>query len=284
MKKLVFLLTLLSFITTGCRKDPKVAPYEERQVFVFFSHKSLTNSVLKATAEEEKAVSRVLLFGVAGQTVTKIYDGTPVSDGVKLIISKTITSFYAIANPSVDLAAATPTNLTALKGLTESFLEQPENLFLMSGSANINGSINVNIQLERAVAKIKIDGINDFVITSVDVENTPSRGYVFPQDPFVVPGGNATKYKIFGDDPIFYVAENTTVSPTRFIVTGIVDSKVVTYPISQLTKNNGTPVDIKRNCYYEITVSPTTEHECTFTIEIKEWTPVEVDGHVIPDE
>jgi len=287
MKKLVFLLPIISFIIAGC-KEPRALPYAEREVVIFFSSRSLTNSLLKATEAEENKIARAIIFGYDGQNLSKLKDiENPSPGGEKLLVPGKISIFYAIVNPSDGLALANPQSISALKALTEDFAEAPQPSFLMSGTA-VSESFNVNIELTRAIAKISITGENDFVINSVKVVNTPAEGYVFSQgsESLSVPDGGTTEYEITGDNPEFYVAENVSDAgkATKFVVTGeTLDRGTATYTISQLTLK-GTPVNIVRNNWYKISISPITEYEYDITFTVEPWTSVEIDGHIIPDE
>ena len=282
MKKIVFLLTLLAFIFTGC---PKVTD-EEREVVIYFTSKSFSNPVLLPIATNtENAIQKIILFGVDDQNNIKIF---PVitdlsSSGVILSISKKIKSFYAIANPSSDIESANLSNASALIDIISDFSNAPDSPFLMSGKADINIiDDSITIELVKAVAKIRISSGNDFKISSVTVMNTSAKGYVFPKTPFSVPDKKINYPEITASTPTFYVAENTTVSPTKFVVNGQFMGQQVSYTIEQLT-SNGEPVNIVRNHYYEVTITPS-EYDCSITLSILDWIDVPVDNHIIPDE
>jgi len=283
MKKIAFLLVLSVFITAGCDNDPP----KHRQVAVIFTAKSLTNSSSNPTGTGvEDEIQKILLFGVDDQDKVEkfsvIYN--PSSNGVTLTISSNIKSLYAIANPSPDLEYANPANALAIIDIINDFSNVPGLPLLMSGMANIYNE-TVHIELVRAVAKIKIIGENGFQISSVTVMNTSSKGYVFPKTPFSVPEGKTDYPAIDASDPTFYLAENTTVSPTKFVVSGQFDGEQTTYIIEQLITNGGaTPVNIVRNNCYEVSITPNTDYDCSITVTILDWVDVPVDGHTISDE
>jgi len=284
MKRIVFLFVFSSFIVVGCSNKPE--PEQDRQVVIFVTPKSLTNSSLKSSATfVEDEIQKILLFGVDDQNgVEEIFvTNTPSPNGVTLTISRKIKSFYAIANPSPEIESANPSNVSALNDMMSDFSNHPMSPFLMSGKASIIDE-TVHIELVRVVAKIRIIGENDFQISSVTVMNTSSKGYVFSKTPFSVPTGKTDYEPIISSNPTFYVAENTTVSPTKLVVSGQLYGKQAHYTIEQLTTNGGKPVDILRNTYYEVSVTPNTEYECSIKITILDWADIPVDSHTIPDE
>jgi len=267
----------------GCKKsDPRVEP--DRQVFITFTSKSL--SLLKSLAtEDEDRIKKIIIFGVDDQNnVDKsfVIDNPSLSNGIVLTISRKIKTFYAIANPSTSLEVASPLTVSDLIALTDDFSNLPESPFLMSGIANIINE-TATIELTRVVAKIKIISTGGFQINSIIVENTSSKGYVFPRLPFSTPSEKTNYTELLSSEPTFYVAENSSVSPTRFVVSGQLDGKPSKYTIQQLTTSTGNPINIVRNCYYEVTIKPITEDDCSITINIVDWIDVEVGGHTIPD-
>ena len=287
MKKIVFLFVLSAFITAGCNEKPEVPkPEPKRQVVIFFTPKLLTSSLFKSSSSDgEDEIQKILLFGVDYLNRLEKFPviNNPSSSGVTLTISNNIKSFYAIANPSPELESVNPSNLSALNDIMSDFSNVPDAPFLMSGTANIINE-TVHIELVRAVAKVRIIGENDFQISSVTVMNTSSKGYVFPRTPFSVPTEKIDYDPIISSEPTIYVAENNTVSPTHFVISGQLYGKQARYTIEQLTTNGGTPVDIVRNNYYEVTITPITNDDCSITITILDWIDVPVDGHTIPDE
>jgi len=298
MKKLVFSLFVCGFVLAGCKNEPTVAPDGDRQIVVFFSAQSVSASLLKAAGDIDETISKVILFGVDGQDVVAIDDpileGTDLDNaldaGTEVTLSKRIKWLYAVANPSDDLETALgttpPSTLGDLLALTDDFTEAPDpSSLLMGGKGQINPTAkSVKIDLLRAVAKVEIIGLNLFEITSVQVTKTPDKGYVFEQSPFSIPDNTPVNYtKVESpDDMIFYVAENE-LPGTEFVVTGTFDSKQATYTIKTL-KVEGVSHNIVRNTYYKIGLSPLTEDNFTVTIEITDWTPVEVDDQYIPDD
>ena len=287
MKKIALLFALCVCIFAGCRKDPK-PPKDitdrDRTVVVFFSTKSATSSILKATSDEDK-ISKIILFGVDDlNNVVETYApiNNPPLTGTKLTISPKVKMLYAIANPSDGLEAATPSTVSGLMNLIGDFTDAPQSPFLMSGNASASG-YNVNIELIRAVAKISITGTNDFRVETVTVTNTPNQGYVFRRAPFSIPASHAkVGYPaIASTDPILYVAENTGNSPTQFTVTGTFQGSPASYTIvleSGVQKN-----DIVRNTWYRVGITPITESECDITITVPEWNDVIINEFVTPE-
>ena len=285
MKKLVLLFIIGSFILAGCSEKPDSE--QDCEIIVCFTVDSQPISLLKSTATTaEERIDRIILYGAAGSNVTKLYDGAkPSTGGIPLIIPRTISTLYAIANPSTSMETAT--TVTVLTNLTGSFTSAPASPFLMSGIAeNIDGKTNKNISINlvRAVAKIEFTGTNGFVITSVTVQNTPTQGYVFQRSPFAVPTTTGNYAAINSSTPVLYVAENTssTTNPplTNFRVNGRLNSGTATnYDIN--LKKNGQNIDIVRNTRYQVSITPITEDECIITVNIPGWSDVTTDDYVI---
>jgi len=282
MKKVVFWFIFGAFTFWGCKGKP-----DDRQVMIVFSTQSLSSSVLKSSVNpDEDLISKVILFGVDAQG--KVVDRFPVetsppTTGITLSISDQVKSFYAVANLSNTSETANLSSATDLMNLTGDFANAPRTPLLMGGNANVNGS-NIEIVMIRAVAKIEITGKNGFVIESVTVTNTPNRGYVFKQASRLVPPSAAmiSYPKINGKDPSFYVAENAKSSSTQFVVTGTFEGKQASYtfPLSQ----NKVIIDIERNKFYQVEVSPESPTECNISITIPGWDEVNADEVIIPDE
>jgi hypothetical protein len=237
-------------------------------------------SLLKSTAsEEEKTITDVILFGVDkyGQYVNKYYIDDFSPSGNSLTIHRAIKNLYAIANPSQDLKDATPANVSDLLDLAADFSDQPEQAgsFLMSGIGEVKG-YSAEIELFRAVAKIEVIGKWGFEIASVEVEDSPDKGYVFGRNPIEVPSGaGAANYVLFEpvDDTIrFYVAENyaTSLTPTQFVVNGDFESSPIQPFTFSLKKENG-EIDIKRNTKYQVGITPQTILSGEVEIEVLDW-------------
>ena len=287
------LVALVLFNLAGCKKEPTVGTDEDRQVIVFFS----TQSLLKATVPgsvEENAIETIVLFGVDAQGKILQIDtiDTPTLTGESLDVHRGIEEFYAIANPSDELDWENITNVTGLTGLIEDFPNEPGTPFpgtpfLMSGTGPIDDMNTTprtaKIRLGRAVAKIEIQGIHDFILESVTVFNTPDQGYVFEQNPseVQVPGsatmisyeaGNSVEDDNLGTTKVtLYVAENSAQSPTQFIVTGTYEDMPMSYSI--VLKQDNAVIDIKRNTYYQvhITVDTTSKEQLLDVFSIADW-------------
>jgi len=284
MKRVVFLSVILGLVLGGCNKpDPND---DIQQVVIFINAKSLSNSVLKSTASEaEKAIPKLIIYSIDVQNNVEklqVFQNPSLDDGIALVVSREIKAFYAIANPSAEIEAANPTTVTALKDLIVSFSSAPQSPFIMSGEANIGSSKYVNIELVRAVAKIEITGLNDFVIQSVTVRNTPDRGFVFERE--LPPSAVRVNYPAINvATPALYVAENSSIyNPTVFRVTGTFDGKQASYDVVLKIGNNN--IAIVRNTHYQVSISPITEDDYEITITIPDWNFVKTDDHIIPDE
>ena len=296
MKKLILLFAICVFILPGCRK--RLDPLEDRQVVIFFSARPQSSSQLKSSAtSEENSFSRIILYGVDNQNnVVKTFpavDNPPV-EGIHLTIPINVKSLYAIANPTTTLEGTNPVTLSALLALTSGFSTAPQPPFLMSGNGNVLG-YNVNIELVRSVAKIEMEGINGFKIESVMVKDSPDQGYVFRREPVTVPSVavpiNYPAVFPFGSlaIPTLYLAENSggiNPKPTQFIITGQFGGKHANYTV--VLSDGGVNIDIVRNTYYKIYISPITDSDCTIIITIPEWKDAFDDDNpyiiYIPDE
>ena len=292
MKKLVFCLSLCGIILAGCKNDPSIVPdNDDHQIAVIFSAPSVSSSLLKATTEE-KTISEVILFGVDAQDnivpiehsvlVGQDLDDALVS-GTTIRLLKTITTLYAIANPSSTFDAGDPSTLTELLALTDDFTDEPNSSsLLMSGKGQIDaGTKSAQIQLIRAVAKVEIIGLNDFEITSVQVMKTPDTGWVFEQASFSIPTNTPVNYSevLFtdpDDDKIFYVAENE-LPGTEIVITGNFNSKVLNYTLNSLSLEGVAIDQIVRNTHYKVGIFPLPDGDFAVTITIPDWDEVDAD-------
>ena len=282
MRKLL-LFALSICILSGCGKEPKEIIDEEHQVVLTFSAQDNEDASLKSVGSAaERSITKLLLFGVneANNVVKYPVINNPVSGTTSVTISKTIKTIYAIANPTTALEGASPATLTALNDLVGSYTAQPTSSFLMSGSASVTGS-SVNFTLVRAIAKIKINAKNDFVITSVTVQNTPRDVYVFPRSPFAVPTNRINYGIVNSATPELYVTENTAANSTKFLVVGTYLDKTANYTFE--LKVGGNPIDILRNRFYTVDITPLTETECFVSFSVVDWVDVTTDEQVIPD-
>ena len=285
MRNLALLLVLGAFILTGCNRKPVDDLEEDLLIEVSFSTKPLSVALSKSIATTaESLISKILLFGVdAAGNVVESFPAitTPPFSNIPLTISRQITSLYAIANPSSTLEAATPANVTALIALIDGFATAPASPFLMGGQGLVN-STNIQIELIRAVAKIEIQGKNNFQITSVVVQNTPNAGYGFKREPLAIPVSSRVNYSaVASAAPVLYVAESANSNPATFLVAGTFEGKTASYNITLTV--GGTPIDIERNTHYQVGITPVTEDDCIVTITIPDWADMPTDEHVIPD-
>ena len=280
MKRIVFVYVLCGLVLAGC--DDKVnAPENDDDVLVYISTNPLSEVKSAATADEDM-ISRLILYGVddKNMVVDTFSISQPSLEGVRLSISKTIKSLYAIANPSAVIQSAIPPSLSDLLNLTGDFTDAPQSPFLMGGKGDVVGS-TADIELVRAVAKIEVSALNEFEIESVAVQNTPDKGYVFKKETIAAPTSGRVSYPANTTNSIVYVAENSKSSPTKLLVIGTYLGKRANYTI-ELT-SGGKAIDIVRNTYYKVGVSAVTDVDCTFTITIPEWEDKKTDDHVIPD-
>ena len=293
MKNIILWISFIAFFSAGCRKAPDDL-LVDRQVVIFFSARSLSSSLLKSAAtSEESSISRIILFGVDNlNNVVKTFpaiDNPPLT-GINLTVPKNIKSLYAIANPTIALEGSNPVTLSALMALTGDFGVAPQPPFLMSGYGNVLG-YNVNIELNRTVAKIEMEGINGFEIETVTVKDTPDKGYVFKREPISTPPITVSvSYPTINlAIPTLYLAENTgglNPRPTQFIVTGQYGDKHANYTV--VLSSEGGNIDIVRNTYYKVYISPITDSDCNIIITIPEWKDAfdDENPHIIyiPDE
>ena len=283
MKKVVFLFVIFVFAIYGCGSRK---PNDDVQVVIFLKPKTLSNSILKSTASEaEKSIQKIVIFGSDDHNKVEKLEviQSPPSNGIELTVSKDLTTFYVIANPSPELEAMNPLDIATLNGIIADFTNAPQTPLLMSGKAEVTGGKFVHIELTRAVAKIEIIGLNDFVIQTATVMNTPDKGYVFDRGgtlPFVF--GVVSYPQVSSANPILYVAENTAINPTTFRLTGTFEGKQAEYDV--VLKIGGNNIAILRNNHYQVSITPKTEYDYEITITIPDWTDVKTDDHTIPDE
>jgi len=247
------------FSPLGCNSIDDIQP--DRQVEINFITEPLSGSLLKSSATTaEDQISEIILFAVNDQKeVVETFRVT--YSGARLTLSRKITSLYAIANPS-DVVWATCSTVVQLRDLTANFFAKPVSPFLMSGTAEEipYASTAVNIRLVRAVAKIniKVVDLNDFVIESVTVKNTPARGYVFSRAPLSIPTSDRVTYSYSAADlainPSIYVAENSP-NQTEFVVTGKYQGRQIDPYTFKLTEGGSNKfIEIKRNNCYQVDI------------------------------
>ena len=266
MKKAVLIFYINLCVLAKCQQE--VFFEGDREVCIHFSAQSLLSSLLKSAANiEDNSVENLLLYGVdtQGNVIQDFFMENPSLNDTTLTISKKVKSFYAIANPSSDLIAANPSNLSDLMDMTENFANLPRSPFLMGGKGEVNGK-NVQIELFRTVAKIEITSNNDFQITSVTVNNTPDRGFVFEKETPSTPSSvSMIAYPIvYSPTPVLYVSENSKQNPTEFVVNGTYLGKQATYTI--VLTINDIAIDIARNTHYQVVISAITETDCSIAV------------------
>ena len=280
MNRFVIIIFLGFLVFAGCKHDEVI---QNRYVTVFFSPRSqFGDSFIKSTASEaETLITKIIMYGTDEHG--NIVETFPVMDepslsGIQLSISMDTKSLYAIANPSANVQAANPSTVSDLMNLTGDFSNPPQSPFLMSGMADVIGN-TANIELIRAVAKIVVNGDDEFQIISVTVKNTPDKGFVFPQSSFVIPPTAIRKYYPANTtSTTVYVAENIVENPTTLTVKGLFEN----YPEISVNidfKVDKKAVPIERNKCYQVKISPSPEQNCTVSITISEWDDVEVDTH-----
>ena len=282
--KVVFLSVILGLFFFGCnRQTPEEDDFD---VVIFINAKSLSGSLLKSdVSEAENSIAALIIYGVddAGNVMKFPVTQTPITNGsnIELKSTKNINTFYAIANPSPEIEAQTPSTVSALTEMLADFEFAPQSPFLMSGKAEKTGKF-VNLELVRAVAKVEIFGLNDFEIQTVTVVNTPDRGYVFDGNGALPTDLIRINYPpINTASPNLYVAENLASTPTIFRVTGLFDGKNASYDV---VLKVGEAVPILRNTHYLVSITPKTDDECTISVDIPGWKEKETDVHIIPDD
>ena len=283
MNKIVLLFVVFGFILTGCGGDDPT-PVMKRQVTVYISTTSLSNSSIKTTASpSENLISKIIFFSVDGQNkIVETFQAisNPSVSGILLEISEPVKSFYAIANPSATIEGAKPSTVSDLMNLTCDFSTSPVSPFLMCGKGEVVDD-RVNIELIRAIAKIEVIGKEGFEIQTVTVKNTPDKGYAFKQATLSLPASAVrVNYPVITSSaPSFYVAESAGQNPASFAVTGKIDGKNASFTIT--LKSGGKAIDIVRNTHYQINIKPDDNDVCDVTITIPDWGGVVTDDHFI---
>ena len=288
MKKIVLIIFCCGFVFSGCVEKEK-PPVNERQVVIYFSLTSLSNSPIKSTTatSAENQISKIILFGVDDQNkVVETYPAipNPSLSGTKLAISNSVKFIYAIANPSSSIEEAKLSTVSDIMNLTEDFTTPPVSPFLMGGKGEVVDD-RVNIEMIRAIAKIDVIGKNDYQIESVTVRNTPNKGYVFAQETLSVPStAQRVRYPTVNSaTPTLYVAESTRLNQLRLDVTGTANGKQT--PVTVTLLNNGNPIDIVRNTHYQVSITSDPNKEVVVTVTVQEWIKGEkLDDHIIPDD
>ena len=291
MKNLFLILFIFSAtILTGCNREHIDDGVHD--IVVFFTTEGIA---LKSTATpEEKDIMEVILFGVDGDgnfiqhyLVTQSQLSAP-EDIVLTKVSRKVKTFYAIANPSVDMKEAVTNselNATYLNSMTNNFSTHPSSPFLMSGTENIK-NYSVHIDFVRTVARVEITALNELEIITVTVENTPNTGYVFTQSPFSIPSSTRVAYEninpISPSHARIYIAENIAANPAKITLSGEFEGLPVSY--SFFLKQNDKDIDIVRNRNYKVEITPALEGTGGFTINIPDWTDVDMGEIEIPDE
>lgn len=261
---ILWLLVFGLFIMAGCERDPQDEPVPDRMVTVPVPDRMVTvhftvGSQLKSvgTEEENRITGDIILFGADISGNLQNYT-MPLSGG-QLSLPGTITTLYAIANPTPALLAANPTTLTTLHNLTGDFSAAPVSPFLMSGKAVVSGS-NITISLIRCVAKIELRANSNFQITSVTV-NTASKVYVFEPLPWSVPASTRVNHTYTENNPVIYIVEHSkgASSAAKFTVTGrFLDMPAHLEWTKEFTVNSNDEnpnIDIKRNTSYVVNVN-----------------------------
>ena len=293
MKKLVISVLCITFIFSGCRKDPNVELEGDRDILIYFTPQE---SLLKSVGTtQENQVNTINVYGVEdGGSADWLFNLTalPTGSGYSYLLSRKYTSLYAIANHGSLTIPTGSTTKAALENLTGSFASEPASPFLMSGIAtNLNKTTKtVTIELVRVVAKVDINasGFDSGTAISVTVKSTPNLGYVFGRSPFAIPSGGAfakIDYLAVSNtsaSKTLYVAENVgATTPTQFLISGTVQGKSASHTFS-LTRSN-TAINIVRNTYCVVTVTATTHDNFTVNITVKAWDDVtNLDTVIVP--
>ena len=252
--------TLILFKLEGClyNYDPNDDPEADRAIVINFTAKSLSGSLLKSSATpEENLINHIILFGIDKDGyIVQTFPDVNIS-GQQLTISRNIKSLYAIANPPADIQAEELLTVADLMAMTCNYTSAPQSPFLMSGKAEVDvNNASVFVEFVRGVAKINITGKNNFQIKSVTVTNTPAKGYVFKREPLSpLPERTIYNYSAINSSTYsFYVAENSGLSPTQFVVTGQFEEQQEVHTIE--LKVEGESVNILRNNNYEVGIVP----------------------------
>ena len=284
----VVLLALVLFNLAGCKKEPATGTDEDCQVIVFFSTQSVSASLLKATPPTpatgaETLIEEIILFGVdaSDNVIQSFVLDDPEFTGQEIDAFRNTVMFYAIANPSDDMknpSLFNPETIADFEDLLADFSDAPESPFLMSGTGEVETSSEGDryalIVLVRAIAKVEIEGIDDFNLESVTVINTPDLGYVFAGESLVPLEAETTEYptvnSVVNGKITVYVAENSMDSPTQFVVNGTYEGQQISYNLV-LKKMNGDVLDIERNTYYKVVITGDPTKFGSISINIPEW-------------
>ena len=253
---IALLLTFGLLVMTGCEKNE---PEPEHLVALSFSTSAMSG-LKSASSAEENLIEKVILFGVddQGEIITNFsaLTGTSLTNGTQLTISRKVKFIYAIANPSVAMETAALQNVSDLMNMTGNFAIAPQWPFLMSCVKEVNvfsNNVSINLEFVRAVAKIDvISKSDDFQITSVTLQNTPDKGYVFYREVggnVSVPTSTMVTYSSTGAVLSFYVAESVKLNTIQLLVTGMFQGEPESFTYS-LT-SGGQKIDIIRNSYYQ---------------------------------
>ena len=284
-RNIIFLsIVFIMIYLAGCKQIDN--ENQNSQVVIHLTAKSLSGTLSSTASSVENSISKVILFGVDDQdkvvqTFAPIQK--PSLKDTALYVSQKVSMLYAIANPSESLAKATPSTGLDIMNLIDDFTTAPEAPFLMGGKGEIK-NFSVTIELIRAVAKIEVKGKNDFQITSVTVENTSDRGYVFKQKSLSLPAfTQSVKYAaVISATPTLYVAESLAQNPASFVVKGTLEGKQASYTFTLLSE--GKKIDLVRNTHYQISITPITHDDCIITVKIPTWDDGEkLDDQIIPD-
>ena len=289
MNKITFWL-VIGILLLGCNQD--IESYEDRDIIIFFSTKSLSASLLKSvTIDPETYINDILVFCVDenGSVEQNFFipqlDEQSLSDGIVLEnVSRDVKSLYAIANPPDEIKTAPyPSNVSELLSMTCAFSSLPKPPFVMSGIGDIVSGYVAQIDLVRTIAKIEITA-STFIIEKITVINTPNEVYVFKKEQLSVPEGSIRTFHeivpLTSTYATLYVAENSMNTPTQFIVTGLFDGQTIHYSFD-LTQY-GAKLDIERNKHYQVGLTAVTHSEGKITITIPEWGDVVSDVKIIP--
>ena len=267
----------------SCANETSLGARPE-QVTVRFSTRAMSEENTRSEASvAENTVTKIALFGLDGSGV--IVQSFPVIEnpgpaGITLKVSPGVSALRAIANPS-----ATHTldysNATQLDGETVDLNVAPVPPFVMGGTATIDNSSVVDLELLRSIAKIEVQGADGFEVVSVAAINTRPSGHVFPQRriPFLDDAYYIAYPEVEGS--VVYVGENSSEStPLSLRVRGTFRGAqtVYTFPVTK----NGESIDIVRNTAYLVRITPLSDTECDIDISIPDWEDETADeGHVI---
>lgn len=278
-----FLLSLLTYglIVSSCQQE-NLQQGHGGELTVKLSVGNLSDPNTRSEASNaEKSITGIALWALnADGVIEEVFPVIKNPQGeIAIHIANTTKSIVAIANPIQGMAGDAD-DLEDMKKLLADFTSAPGAPFIMSGISRVNGNV-MELELKRAVAKICVKGTNGFEVTSVTVQNTPSRGFVFGDKDLSVPA--TTAYISYAETATdyTYVSENGTAKPTRLLVKGTYKGEATAYGIT-LT-NNGNTIGILRNTCYQVTINPIIESKCEVSVTIPDWDDVNTDDHYIPD-